>query len=458
MSASTAKLKERAEEYLAAIAQKNKDLNIYLEVFEDVKSQVSQVEARLAAGEELPLAGTFLAVKDNILIKGRLASAASKMLANYRASFDATAISRLREAGAVFLGRANMDEFAMGSSTENSAHGPTKNPLAPERVPGGSSGGSAAAVASRLASAALGSDTAGSIRQPASFCGLVGLKPTYGAVSRSGLMALASSLDQIGPLTRTVAEAEQIFKIMAGADPLDSTAYYPPAAERPRPLGKNWIVGVPEQFVSTGLAPAVEKSFRQSLEYLKERGCQIKNITLPSAEHSLPAYYIITPAEASSNLARYDGLRYGHACPGGDLAATYKQTRGEGFGREVKRRILLGTYVLSAGYYDTYYRRALAVRELLKADFRAAFSQVDVIATPTAPTTAFRLGEKVADPLAMYLADVFTVPANLAGVPALSLPFGQDEEGLPVGLQFMAPAYGEDHLFTIGKKFFDHVS
>lgn len=437
--------------YLERIAARDPDLHAYLEVFSDVLEQARQAdEGRRTGAGERPLLGVPLAIKDNILIQGRIASSASKLLANYRASYDATVIRKLKEAGAIFLGRTNMDEFAMGSSTENSAFGPTRHPLDSSRVPGGSSGGSAAAVAAGLAPAALGSDTGGSIRQPAALCGVVGLKPTYGRVSRSGLMAMASSLDQIGPLTKTVDDAALLFDVLRGPDPLDSTAQK--ISQEPSPKNR-WTIGVPEKFLRAGLSSEALANFRQSLERLAKVGLEIKEIDLPNLESSLACYYIIMPAEASTNLARYDGVRYGAYAPGETLFADYAKTRGENFGTEVKRRIMLGTYVLSAGYYDAYYGEALRVRELITADLRAAFETVDLIALPTTPGVAWRQGEKTADPLAMYLADICTVPANLAGVPAISLPSGQDAQGLPFGFQLMAPHFREADLFAVGRLF-----
>jgi aspartyl-tRNA(Asn)/glutamyl-tRNA(Gln) amidotransferase subunit A len=438
------------QDLLAKIEQENPKLNAYLEVFADALKQARAADKARQAGEDLPLLGIPLAIKDNILIGGRIASAASKMLENYHASYDATVIKRLKAAGAIFLGRTNMDEFAMGGSTENSAFGSTKNPHDSTRVAGGSSGGSAAAVAAGLALGALGSDTGGSIRQPASFCGVVGLKPTYGAVSRFGVMAMASSLDQIGSFGRTVADAELLFNIIKGKDALDSTS-----AELPSTLSvdgtKKLTIGVPENYLITGINPEVLANFRVSLAKLEQVGHTITTINLPSLKYALACYYIIMPAEASTNLARYDGVRYGAYEAGDSLFADYAQTRGRNFGVEVKRRIMLGTYVLSAGYYDAYYGRAVAVRQLIQAEFAKTFAQVDLIALPTAPTTAWPIGEKTADPLQMYLEDIFTVPANLAGVPAISLPSGRDSAGLPFGLQFFAPHFREDLLFMIGR-------
>ncbi len=425
----------------------NKKLNAFLEFFPDVEAQEK------VADKNGVLYGMKLAIKDNILIKGKISSSGSKILSNYVASYDATVIKKLRDAGAVFIGRTNMDEFAMGASTENSAYGATKNPHDTSRVPGGSSGGSAVAVAAGLCDAALGSDTGGSIRQPASFCGVVGLKPTYGRVSRYGLTALASSLDQIGPITKTVADAEKIYNVIAGPDENDATSVEAPAfalAELRRGEEKLKI-GVPRHLISSGVDQEVLQNFEETLEKLKQVGHEIVGIELPAVKYSLACYYIIMPAEASSNLSRFDGLRYGLKKEGSNLLEDYLQTRGTGFGAETRRRIILGTYVLSAGYYDAYYGQATRVREVIKQDFARAFAQVDTIILPTAPTTAFKIGEKSGDPLQMYLADVFTAPANIAGLPAISIPTGKDQNNLPIGTQLIAPQWREDRLFALGK-------
>lgn len=431
-----------AADYLAKAKEENHKLNAYLEIFDDVLEQ----EKERRSG---PLSEMTFAIKDNILIKGRISSSASKILSNYVASYDATVIRKLRDAGAVFLGRTNMDEFAMGASTENSAFGVTKNPHDLTRVPGGSSGGSAAAVAAGLADAALGSDTGGSIRQPASFCGVVGLKPTYGRVSRFGLTALASSLDQIGPITKTVADAELIYQVIAGPDENDATTFNP----APAPTGpvEQLKIGVPWHLLAEGVEKEVLANLEATLEKLKQVGHEIFDIKLPAAKYSLACYYIIMPAEASTNLARFDGLRYGLKQEGEDLLGDYLGTRGAGFGPETRRRIILGTYVLSAGYYDAYYGQAVRVRKVIREDFARAFAQVDVIALPTAPTTAFRIGEKADDPLQMYLADIFTAPANIAGLPAISIPTGKDSKNLPIGTQLLAPHWCESRLFALGK-------
>ncbi len=430
--------------------KKNKELNAYIEVFADVLEQAQKADERRKAGENHPLLGIPLAIKDNILIEGRVASAASKMLEHYVATYDATVIKKLKEAGAVFVGRTNMDEFAMGGSTEHSAFGPAKNPHDPTRVPGGSSGGSIAAVAARMALGALGTDTGGSVREPASFCGVVGMKPTYGAVSRSGLMAMGSSLDQAGPVAKTVEDTQLIYDAIKGIDPLDSTSI----ADGFYPAGiRNKKVGVPRALLAQGVDPDVQERFEASLEKLKAQGYEIVDIEIPSASLALACYYIIMPAEASTNLARYDGIRYGLSRKGATLAEDYAESRAEGFGPEVRRRIMLGTYVLSAGYYDAYYGKATAAREVLRREFAEALKGVEVIATPTAPAPAPKIGEK-ADPLSMYLLDIFTVTANLTGNPAISVPMGmvkRESAELPVGFQLTAAHGDEQALFEVGK-------
>ncbi len=439
--------------YTSEIEKKNPGLNAYLEMFSDILAQADAADALIKAGKSLPLTGIPLSIKDNILIKGRIVSSASKMLENYRATYDATVIEKLKNQGAIFLGRTNMDEFAMGGSTENSAYGVTKNPHDTSRVPGGTSGGAAAALAAEMCLASIGSDTGGSIRQPSSFCGVVGLKPTYGAVSRSGLMAMTSSFDQIGPITKTVEDAEIIFNIIKGKDILDSTSNdYSSSSD----TKKNITIGIPYGFMKEGVDADVMKNFTESVEKLKKAGCTIKDITLPNTKYYLPVYYIIVFAEVSSNMGRFDGVKYGAHAEGKDLLEDYLLTRQEFLGNEVRRRIMLGTYVLSAGYYDAFYNKAQAGRQLVRQDYENAFKDVDVILTPTSPIPAFKIGEKSADPLAMYLADIFTVSANIAGVPALSVPSGFTErEGkkLPLGIQFTAPHGREDVLFKVGKMF-----
>ncbi|HEY9583752.1 MAG TPA: Asp-tRNA(Asn)/Glu-tRNA(Gln) amidotransferase subunit GatA, partial [Candidatus Paceibacterota bacterium] len=407
---------ELSKRYLEEIKKKNKEINAYLEVFSDVLDQAREANKRFQAGTATMLTGIPFAIKDNILIKGRIASSASKILENYHAVYDATVIEKLKKEDAVFLGRTNMDEFAMGGSTENSAFGVTRNPHDMERVAGGSSGGSAAAVAMGGALVALGSDTGGSIRQPASFCGLVGFKPTYGRISRYGLMALGSSLDQIGPFAKTVSDTEIVYNAIKGMDKKDSTTISNNSEEKSKKL----TIGIPRHFLSEGIHKDVIKNFNESIDKFKKMGYEVMDITLPNIPYSLAVYYIIMPSEASSNLARYDGMRYGLHKDGKDGIEDYFVTRGEGFGKEVRRRILLGTYVLSSGYYDAYYNRANAARRIITDDFYKAFEKVDIIMTPTTPTPAFKIGEKSSDPVSMYLEDIFTVTANLTGMPAIS--------------------------------------
>ncbi len=433
--------------------ERNQELNAFLEIFEADKAAVAAAQKRIdTEGETAPLlAGIPLAIKDNILIEGKVASAASKMLENYRATYDATVVKKLKEAGALFLGRTNMDEFAMGSSTEHSAYGTTKNPRDTRRVPGGSSGGSAAAVAAHLALAALGSDTGGSIRQPAAHTGIVGLKPTYGSVSRSGLIAMGSSLDQVGPLAKTVEDARLIYEAIAGQDPLDATTI-PPGLCPARPMKKPMRIGVPRHLIGEGVDPDIRAAFSATLDALADAGHTLTDIELPMSHHALAAYYVIMPAEVSTNLARLDGIRYGLAQRGDTLLDDYLLSRTSGFGEETRRRILLGTFVLSSGYIDAYYRKADAARAVLRKEYADAFDKVDAIVFPTTPSPAFAFGEK-SDPLAMYLEDIFTVTANLTGMPALSVPMGfveRDGASLPVGMHITAPHGAEDTLFSLG--------
>ncbi len=447
---------ELTERYFDLINKKNKDIFAYLEVFtQAAKEKAEKIDSLRIAGEKLPaLAGIPIAVKDNILIAGQKSSSASKVLENFTAPYDASVITRLKKAGTIFLGRTNMDEFAMGSSTENSAFGPTKNPYDLSRVPGGSSGGSAAAAAADLCVFALGSDTGGSIRQPAAFCGVVGLKPTYSAVSRYGLMAMASSLDQIGTLTKSVEDAETVLTAICGQDKLDATS----ANYRYEPLNdfslKGLKLGVVKEFLGEGLSEEVAKSVKSLLRKLTLAGAEIVEISLPHAREALACYYVIMPCEVSANMARYDGIRYGLSAreKSGGMWDIYFKSRARGLGDEVKRRIMLGTYALSAGYYDAYYLQAQKVRNLIREDFKKALVGVDALLTPTTPTTAFKLGEKTSDPLTMYLADVYTVPVNLAGVPALSLPIGRDSLGLPIGLQLIAGHFQENKIIALGKE------
>jgi aspartyl-tRNA(Asn)/glutamyl-tRNA(Gln) amidotransferase subunit A len=443
-----------ASTYLNNIESKNKEINAYLEVFSDIKEQCEIAQKRFTDGNADVLTGIPIAVKDNILIEGRRAGSASKILDNYIASYDATAISKLKEKGVVFLGRVNMDEFAMGGSTENSAYGATRNPNDISRVAGGSSGGSAASVAMDGALVSLGSDTGGSVRQPASFCGVVGLKPTYGRVSRHGLMAMGSSLDQIGPIGKTVEDTEIIFRAIAGKDIYDSTSQ---DGSENKPHEGKWKIGVPYSFMKGGgIDSEVLSNFESAISKLKDAGHEIIDVSLPNIHYSLPVYYVLMPAEVSSNMARFDGVKYGALHSGSNLLEDYMLTRGEALGKEVRRRIILGTYVLSAGYYDAYYNKANIVRDLILNDFNEAFKNVDVIITPTAPNPAFKVGEKTSDPLTMYLEDIFTVTANLVGVPAISIPSGTVEregKNLPLGIQFTAPHFRENNLFEIGKIF-----
>jgi len=448
--------------YLDEIKKNDKDIHAYLEVYDNALIQAQFADKAIAtaraAKKDFPLLmGIPVAVKDNILVKGQIASSASKILENYRATYDATVIEKLqREYGVVLIGRTNMDEFAMGGSTENSAYGPTKNPHDLERVPGGSSGGSAAAVASNETLIALGSDTGGSIRQPASFCGIVGLKPTYGAVSRYGVMAMGSSLDQIGPFGKTVADAEILFNAIKGQDIMDSTSL-PEIKTEKIPENKKFKIGVPRDFLNMGgIDASIIANFEESLKKLKNLGHEIVDIALPNLKYSLAVYYVIVPAEVSSNMARFDGMRYGKRVSGGNGIEDYFLSREAGLGREVKRRIIIGTYVLSSGYYDAYYNKANIVRDIIKDDYKKAFEKVDIIATPTAPSVAFKIGEKIDDPLQMYLEDIFTVPINLAGVPAISVPSGVKNvngKDLPIGMQFIANHGREDMLFAVSKSF-----
>lgn len=444
-----------AQEYLHRIEEKNEALNAYLEIYDDVLDQARSVDARIEAGDTLPLAGVCIGLKDNILREDFHASAGSKILEPYVATYSSTVVQNLQKAGAVFLGRLNMDEFAMGSSTESSAYGPTKNPHDLSRVPGGSSGGSAAALAADLATITLGSDTGGSIRQPASLCGVVGFMPTYGTVSRYGLMAMGSSLDQIGPFAHNTKDVALVYEVLAEYDRHDSTSV--PKEKRITKTVKNKKIGVPFSFVEReGVDPEVLANFKTSLKDLEGKGYEIVPIDLPLAHYSLAVYYIIMPAEASTNLARFDGVRFGLSVPGATPNETYVNTRSVGFGKEVQRRIMLGSYVLSHGYYDAFYKKAVALRAAIIKDFQKAFEQVEFIATPTSPIPAFTFGEKSKDPLAMYLADIFTVSANIAQIPAISIPSGKTEGGLPLGMQFMSAQFNEESLFEIGNTFENH--
>lgn len=448
--------RELTESYLDVIKEKNPNINAYLHIFEEnALKQADEADKRFKDGTAELLTGIPMAIKNNILVKGEITTASSKILENYHATYDATVIEKLKKAGAVFLGGVNLDEFAMGGSTENSAYGVTKNPYDDTRVSGGSSGGSASAVAMDGALSALGTDTGGSIRQPSSFCGTVGLKTTYGRVSRYGAIAMGSSLDQIGPIAKTVDDAEIIYDCIKGEDKMDSQTIPENLLKEPR-VKEKMTIGVPRHFMKDGVDLDVMKNFEESLEKLKSLGHEIKEIELPNIDYSLATYYIIMPAEVSTNLARFDGVRFGLLKEGENGIQDYMKTRAVGFGPEARRRIILGTYVLSAGYYDAYYNKATALREIMKKDFVKAFEDVDVILTPTSPIPAFKIGEKANDPVQMYLADIFTVSANMVGVPAISVPSGFTErEGkqLPLGIQFMAPWMGEGVLFKIGKDF-----
>jgi len=441
------------EQHLARITEREGEINAFnLVTTEQARATAQQVDADIKAGKPVgALAGVPVALKDNMCTRGIETTCSSKILEGWKPPYDATVVTRLQQAGVVMVGKTNLDEFAMGSSTENSAFGPTKNPLDTSRVPGGSSGGSAAAVAAGFAAASLGSDTGGSIRQPASLCGLVGVKPTYGLVSRQGIVAFASSLDQVGPFTHTVADAALMMEVIGGHDPLDSTSLPQPMPSLTSVLGqgvKGMRIGRLAD-MPDGCEPEVLARMDAAYVALQAAGATIVDISLPSLSYCLTAYYLVAPAEASSNLARYDGVRYGMRVETGDLHSMYGATRAAGFGAEVKRRIMLGTYALSAGYFDAYYGKALKVRRLIANDFAAAYEKCDVILTPTSPTVAFPLGDKTSDPLTMYLCDIFTIPTNLAGHAAMSVPFGTGAHNMPVGVQVLAPALGEQTMFRV---------
>ncbi len=450
--------RELVADYYKRIDARNPELNAYLTLSKDrAYAQVERVDALVAAGKPLPpLAGVPIAVKDVISTRGVRTTCGSKILENYIPPYDATAVQRLEAAGAVILGKTNCDEFAMGSSNENSAYGPVRNPEAPDRVPGGSSGGSAAAVAAGLAVVSLGTDTGGSIRQPGSFCGIPAMMPSYGRVSRYGLIAFASSLDRIGPFATNVRDVATILQIIAGRDVNDSTSTtaavpdYRADAEKPV---KGLRIGIPKEYFGAGMDPEVRKKIEDGIELYRKLGCEIREIRMPHTDYAIAVYYIIATAEASSNLARYDGVRYGLRVEGDSLLSMYRKTRGAGFGAEVKRRIVLGTYVLSAGYYDAYYLKGQKVRSLIAQDFRDAFTKVDAIVTPTSPVPAFKLGERTNDPLQMYLADIYTVTGSLAGVPGISVPCGKICGKLPVGLQIFGPPFAEGRVLQLARAF-----
>ena len=457
IAAGRTKAVDLASGYYERIEKLNARLNVYLSLTKErAFEQAARIDAMAAKGDPLPpLAGIPVGIKDVLVTRGAPSTAGSKILKGYRPPYDCTAVARLDGAGAVLLGKTNCDEFAMGSSNENSAYGPVRNPVDPRRVPGGSSGGSAAAVAANLAVATLGTDTGGSIRQPASFCGVVGVLPTYGRVSRYGLIAFASSLDRIGPLAANVHDAATLLGVIAGHDPSDATSSPAPvpdfAAECDKPAA-GMRIGVPAEYLGEGLDPEVRTAIEKGIAALEATGCAIKPISLPHTKYAVPTYYLVATAEASANLARFDGVRYGYRSPhSATLSDMYSHSRDEGFGAEVKRRIFLGTYALSAGYYDAYYLKAQQVRRLLAEEFLRAFVEVDAIVTPTSPFPAFKLGEKTGDPLAMYLADIYTVTASLAGICGVSVPCGATQTGLPVGMQVLARPMGESTAFRVAR-------
>ncbi len=451
--------KDGAEPILKAFSERAARLNPKLNAFLRFADRIPPTRwdtSHLVGGSGLSLAGVPISIKDNICIEGREVTCASKILEKHVPPYDATVITKLKEAGATIFSQCNMDEFAFGSSCETSAFGACRNPWDLERVPGGSSGGSAASVAADMTLAALGSDTGGSIRQPAALCGVVGVKPTYGRVSRSGLIAFGSSFDQIGPITKTVEDAAILMNILSGHDAKDSTSAPEPVPDFTRALTrdvKGLKIGLPKEYFIEGIDPEVEKSVRAAADLYKKLGAEIKMISLPNTEHSVAVYYIVAVAEASSNLGRFDGVEYGLRVPSKDLREMYFETRNQGFGQEAKRRILLGTFVLSAGYYEAYYLKGQKVRTLIRQDFEKAFRDVDVILSPTSPTPAFKIGEKAADPIAMYLSDIFTIPANLAGVPAMSVPCGFTSGGLPIGMQLMAQPFDEATMLRAAHAF-----
>ncbi|MDD2696722.1 MAG: Asp-tRNA(Asn)/Glu-tRNA(Gln) amidotransferase subunit GatA [Candidatus Pacebacteria bacterium] len=446
---------ELCKSYLDRISKKNREIFSFLEISEDLAmNQAKEVDEMISSKKEMPLlAGIPCGIKDNMLVEGLKCTAASKILKNYTAPYDATVTKKLKAQNALILGKTNLDEFAMGASTEHSAFGPTKNPNDLSRVPGGSSGGSAAAVAADLSIFALGSDTGGSIRQPSSFCGTVGLKPTYGAVSPYGLIAFASSLDQIGPITKTVEDCKMVFDAIKGKDELDSTSVELSKIAQAKYDLRNVRIGVPKEYFVKGIDPEVEKIIKSAIKKYEDNGVKIEEVSLPHTEYALPCYYIIAPSEASANLARYDGIKYGMSnagSPASKLLDVYLSTREEGFGPEVRRRIMLGTYALSSGYYDAYYLKAQKVRTRVIDDFNKVFKKVDALFTPVSPILPFKIGEKIEDPLSMYLVDIYTVSVNLAGLPALSMPCGKAGK-LPVGLQIIGKRFEEDKILEIGK-------
>ena len=450
-------LKNEVKIYLDNIKNQS-DLNAFLQIYEsEALEQAEIIDNKIKEGSAGKLAGLVIAIKDVICIKDKIVTCGSKILENFISLYDATVIKKLKENDALIIGKTNMDEFAMGSSNENSAYGIVKNPLDKTKVPGGSSGGSAVAVAANLSTTSLGSDTGGSIRQPASFCGIFGLKPTYGRVSRFGLVAYASSFDTIGPFANSAYDIAAVLEVIAGYDPNDSTSANIPVPEYTKLLDKNISnlrIGLPKEYLGEGLSPEIRELIENKIDFLKSKGAIIKSISLPHTEYTIATYYILTTAEASSNLARYDGARYGFRDKSAkDLESLYTLSRSKGFGTEVKRRIMLGTFVLSAGYYDAYYKKAQRVRRLIKEDFDKAFSEVDCILTPTTPTTAFGIGEKTDDPLTMYLSDIYTVSANLAGIPGINIPIGKDKNGLPIGMQLLGKQFDEQTILKIADLF-----
>ena len=454
----TISARELTQEFYARISLENPRLNCYLALSpQRAYAHADAIDEILRRGESLPvLAGVPVAIKDVLSTRGTTTTAGSRILENYVPPYDCTVVERLEAAGAIILGKTNCDEFAMGSSNENSAYGPVLNPAAPDRVPGGSSGGSAAAVAANLAVAALGTDTGGSIRQPGALCGVPAMMPTYGRVSRYGLIAFASSLDRIGPFAQTTEDVARVLQVIAGRDPMDATSADAPTpdylAASNQPV-KGLRLGIPKEYFGEGIDPQVRKKTEAAIERFTRLGCQPVEIRMPHTAYAVPVYYLIATAEASSNLARFDGVRYGLRVNGANLSEMYRKTRGTGFGSEVKRRIMLGTYALSAGYYEAYYLKAQKVRSLIARDFAEAFEKADVVLTPTSPVPAFKLGERTADPLTMYLADIFTVPGSLAGVTAISVPCGKTAEGLPVGLQIYGPHFGESRVLQLARAF-----
>ncbi|HEX5236237.1 MAG TPA: Asp-tRNA(Asn)/Glu-tRNA(Gln) amidotransferase subunit GatA [Silvibacterium sp.] len=457
LAASTASATELAHACFSRIDAEDKTIHAFLSLDrEGALNKAGEIDDAATRCQPLPpLAGVPVGIKDVIVQEGLPATAGSKILEGYHPPYTATAVRRLADAGAVLLGKLNCDEFAMGSSNENSAYGPVRNPHAPDRVPGGSSGGSAAAVAAGMAIATLGTDTGGSIRQPASFCGVVGVLPTYGRVSRYGLIAFASSLDRIGPFAANVRDAATVLGVIAGHDPMDATSSAEPVPDYTANIDagvRGLRLGVPAEYFAEGLDPEVRRAVEGAIDQLRANGAEIKPISLPHTRYAVPTYYVLATAEASANLARFDGVRYGYRAPDANTLSTmYRRSREGGFGAEVKRRIMLGTYVLSAGYYDAYYKKAQQVRRRLTDDFLSAFENVDAILTPTAPTPAFKLGEKVDDPVSMYLADIYTVTANLAGICGLSVPCGQSREGLPIGMQILGKHFDESMVFRVGQ-------